>query len=266
MNLEKISSQVKKLSIQVGDYILEERNKLTSDKVQTKGFHDFVTYVDKNSEKKLVEGLAEILPEAGFLVEEETAGENSNEYTWIVDPLDGTTNYIHNITPFAISIALSKKGKIIYGLVYELGQKEIFEALENKKPTLNGKTIKVSDTKSIQESIIATGFPYNDFSILDSYLQSLQFFMKNTHGIRRLGSAATDLAYTACGRFEGFYEYSLKPWDVAAGSFILQQAGGKVSDFQGGDNYIHGQRIVAANRHVFNEFLDIIKKYIKDNK
>ncbi|SRR6056297_1541993 len=263
MNLKNISSQVKELSKQVGNYILEEHDELTSDNIQTKGFHDFVTYVDKNSEKKIVEGLSNILPEAGFLVEEETANENENDYTWIVDPLDGTTNYIHGITPFAISIALSRKGKIIYGMVHELGQQEIFEALENEKPTLNGKTIQVSATENIQESIIATGFPYNDFSILESYLKSLQFFMKNTHGIRRLGSAATDLAYTACGRFEGFYEYSLKPWDVAAGAFIVQQAGGKVSDFKGGDNYIFGQRIVAANDKIFNDFLESIKKYIE---
>ncbi|MFO8234306.1 MAG: inositol monophosphatase family protein [Bacteroidales bacterium] len=261
MKLEKIAEQIKELSTNTGQYILSEWEKLSKKNVQTKGLNDFVTYVDKTSEKELVEGLSKILPEAGFIVEEETSNAEGAKYNWIVDPLDGTTNYIHGITPFSISIALRRDNEIIFGLVHELGHNEIFYAWEGSPAYLNDKQIHVSETFSIHESIIATGFPYNDFSRLDNYLKSLNHFMRNSHGIRRLGSAATDLAYTACGRFEAFYEYSLKPWDVAAGSFILQQAGGKVSDFQGGNNYLFGQEIVAATSKVFDEFLSTIKQF-----
>ncbi|MFP4042654.1 MAG: inositol monophosphatase family protein [Bacteroidales bacterium] len=261
MNLEKITDQVIDLSKNTGHYILSEWEKLSGQNIQTKGLNDFVTYVDKTSEKKLVKGLNEILPEAGFIVEEQTTKDEGQDYKWIVDPLDGTTNYIHGITPFSISIALRRNEETIFGLVHELGHNEIFHAHEGGAAFLNGKKINVSGIDTIKESIIATGFPYNDFSRLNNYLKSLDYFMRNSHGIRRLGSAATDLAYTACGRFEAFYEYSLKPWDVAAGSFILKQAGGKVSDFNGGDNYLFGQEIVAASNGVFDEFLATIKKY-----
>jgi myo-inositol-1(or 4)-monophosphatase len=262
MNLVSIAEQVKELSKETGKFIMSEWSKLSEESVQTKGLHDFVTYVDKGSEKKLVDGLSKILPEAGFIVEEDTADTDGEKYNWIVDPLDGTTNYIHGITPFAISIALQRDDEIIFGLVNELGHDELFYALENGPAYLNEDEIKVSATNSIKKSIIATGFPYNDFSKLQDYLKSLDYFMRNSHGIRRLGSAATDLAYTACGRFEAFYEYSLKPWDVAAGSFILQQAGGKISDFSGNNNYLFGQEIVAASDKVFDEFLETIKSYI----
>lgn len=261
MNLEKITDQVIDLSKNTGQYILSEWEKLSEKNIQTKGLNDFVTYVDKTSEEKLVKGLREILPEAGFIVEEQTSKDEGQKYNWIVDPLDGTTNYIHGITPFSISIALRRNEETIFGLVHELGHNEIFHAHEESAAFLNGGKINVSETNTIQESIIATGFPYNDFSRLNNYLKSLDYFMRNSHGIRRLGSAATDLAYTACGRFEAFYEYSLKPWDVAAGSFILKQAGGKVSDFKGGNNYLFGQEIVAASNGVFEEFLSTIKNY-----
>ena len=262
MNLEEIAKQVQDLSKETGQFILSEWNKLSAKDVQTKGLHDFVTHVDQSSEQKLVKGLRKIIPEAGFIVEEETTDTKGEKYNWIVDPLDGTTNYIHGITPFAISIALQKDDKTIFGMVHELGHNELFYAVENGPAFLDGEQIKVSEKSSIKDSIIATGFPYNDFSRLNEYLKSLDHFMRNSHGIRRLGSAATDLAYTACGRFEAFYEYSLKPWDVAAGAFILKQAGGRVSDFKGKNNYIFGQEIVAASSRVFDEFLQTIKEYI----
>lgn len=263
MNLEQITQQVQSLSKETGKFILEEWDKFSSEQIESKGLHDFVTNVDTQSEKKLVEGLKKILPEAGFIVEEETIKQTGASYNWIVDPLDGTTNYIHGITPFAISIALSHNGQIIMGLVHELGFDELFYSWQGAPAYLNGKSISVSQTARLQESIIATGFPYNDFSRLQPYLESLEYFMRNTHGIRRFGSAATDLCYTACGRFEAFYEYSLKPWDVAAGSFIVKQAGGLVSDFEGKDKYLFNQEMVAANHHVFNPFLQQIKSYLQ---
>jgi len=260
MNLENICQQVIDLTKSVGVFILSEKNNITHLKVEEKGLHDFVTYVDKTSEQKLVDELTKILPEAGFIAEEGTSVKKGNIYNWIIDPLDGTTNFIHGLTPFAISIALMENDKIILGVVHELGLNECFYAWKDSPAFLNGEIIKVSEVETTENSLIATGFPYYDYKRIKPFLESLEYFMENSHGIRRLGSAATDLAYVACGRFEAFYEYSLSPWDVAAGAFIVQQAGGEVSDFKGEDNYIFGEEIIATNNLVFDSFLNNIKK------
>jgi myo-inositol-1(or 4)-monophosphatase len=259
INIEEITKQVIDLSNNVGKFIQAERGKISSESIEKKGLHDFVTYVDKSAEEQLVKGLQKILPEAGFIVEEETIKKEGNRFNWIVDPLDGTTNYIHGLTPFAISIALTDNDKVVSGVVNELGFEEVFYSWGDNKAFLDGKPIRVSKVESLKESMIATGFPYNNFTRLQPFLHSLEHFMKNTHGIRRFGSAATDLVYTACGRFEGFYEYSLNPWDVAAGAFIVEQAGGVVSDFQGGSDYIFGEEIVAATSNIHEEFKQVIK-------
>jgi myo-inositol-1(or 4)-monophosphatase len=260
MNLENICQQVIDLTKSVGVFILSEKNNITHLNVEEKGLHDFVTYVDKTSEQKLVDELTKILPEAGFIAEEGTSVKKGNIYNWIIDPLDGTTNFIHGLTPFAISIALMENDKIILGVVHELGLNECFYAWKDSPAFLNGEIIKVSEVETTENSLIATGFPYYDYKRIKPFLESLEYFMENSHGIRRLGSAATDLAYVACGRFEAFYEYSLSPWDVAAGAFIVQQAGGEVSDFKGEDNYIFGEEIIATNNLVFDSFLNNIKK------
>jgi myo-inositol-1(or 4)-monophosphatase len=260
MNLENICQQVTDLTKSVGEFILSEKNNITHLNIEEKGLHDFVTHVDKTSEQKLVDGLTKTLPEAGFIAEEGTSVKKGDKYNWIIDPLDGTTNFIHGITPFAISIALMENDKIILGVVHELGLNECFYAWKDSPAFLNGEIIKVSEMETIGNSLIATGFPYYDYKRIKPFLESLEYFMKNSHGVRRLGSAATDLVYVACGRFEAFYEYSLSPWDVAAGAFIVQQAGGIVSDFKGENNYIFGEEIIATNNFVFDNFLNNIKK------
>ncbi len=260
MNLENICQQVIDLTKSVGEFILSEKNNITHLNVEEKGSHDFVTYVDKTSEQKLVDELTKILPEAGFIAEEGTSVKKGDIYNWIIDPLDGTTNFIHGLTPFAISIALMENNKIILGVVHELGLDECFYAWKDSPAFLNGEIIKVSEKTKIADSLIATGFPYYDYKRIKPFLESLEYFMENSHGVRRLGSAATDLAYVACGRFEAFYEYSLSPWDVAAGAFIVQQAGGKVSDFKGENNYLFGKEIIATNSFVFDNFLKNIKR------
>jgi myo-inositol-1(or 4)-monophosphatase len=151
--------------------------------------------------------------------------------------------------------------QLVLGVIYEINLDECFYAWEGSKAFLNGKEIQVSKAPTLADSLLATGFPYYDYERMSEYLELLNYFMKHTHGLRRLGSAATDLAYVACGRFEGFYEYSLQPWDVAAGAFIVQQAGGKVTDFSGTDDYIFGKEIVAGNSLFFEEFLNAIKKH-----
>ena len=259
MNLQNIIQQVTELSKEVGDFIRNEKEKINSDVIENKGLHDFVTYVDKTSEQKLIDGLLKIIPNSGFIAEENTADYKGEEYRWIVDPLDGTTNFIHGLSPFAISIALQQNEKTIAGIVYEINLDECFYAYKNGGAFLNNKAISVSKAKKVKDSLIATGFPYYDYSRIDNFMKSLNYFIQNSHGVRRLGSAATDLVYVACGRLEAFYEYSLSPWDVAAGAFIVQEAGGNVCDFNGTDNWLFGKEIIASNPFVYDEFLDIVK-------
>ncbi len=259
--MKNITLQVIDLVKKVGVFILENQKKISSELIENKGLHDFVTYVDKTAEKQLVEELKLIMPEAGFIAEEGTETYKGEKYNWIIDPLDGTTNYIHGISPFAISIALMRNDKLVMGVIYEISLKECFYAWEGSDAFLNGNKIQVSEAKTINESLISTGFPYYDYHRMDEFMNSLSYFVENSHGVRRLGSAATDLAYVACGRFESFYEYSLSPWDVAAGAFIVERAGGKVCDFSGGDNYVFGKEIIAANSNTFDEFVNIIKTY-----
>jgi myo-inositol-1(or 4)-monophosphatase len=160
-----------------------------------------------------------------------------------------------------VSIGLMRGQELILGVIYEVNFDECFYAWEGSGAYMNGKEIHVSKVNKLSESLLATGFPYYDYKRMKEYMELFGHFMQNTHGLRRLGSAATDLAYVACGRFEGFYEYSLQPWDVAAGAFIVQQAGGKVTDFKGEGNYVFGKEIVAGNAAFFDEFLGAVKKH-----
>ncbi len=242
-----------------GGFIRENLNRVKGDDVEYKGMHDFVTYVDKTSEKMLVDTLSELLPEAGFLVEEKSVEQNNEKLFWIIDPLDGTTNYVHKLAPFAVSIALSENDEIVAGVVYEVGCDECFYTWKGAPSFLNGNEIKVSGKAKLSDALIATGFPYYDYKRMKPFLGTLEYFFNNTHGVRRLGSAATDMAYVACGRFEAFYEYSLHPWDVAAGYLIVKNAGGVVSDFSGGSDFIYGREIISSNKKIYDEFLNVVK-------
>lgn len=259
MNLELITKQVANLSRAVGNYLKTELKNIKSSDIESKGTNDFVTYVDKTAEDRLVSELGKLLPEAGFILEENKEKTTKDRFNWIVDPLDGTTNFIHGAPPFSISIALKENNKIISGVIFEVNLNECFYAWDKGGAFLNGHSISTSNTENIANSLIATGFPYSDFSRLDDYMEVFQQLMKNSHGIRRLGSAAVDMAYVACGRYDAFYEYGLNPWDIAAGTIIITEAGGLVSDFKGQDDYIFGKEMIATNKFVFNEFLHLIK-------
>ncbi len=254
MNLEIITKQVVNLSKAVGRFIKQEVAQLKNSDVEEKGMHNFVTYVDKQAEKTIVTELSKILPKAGFIAEEDGSLQRSDRLNWIIDPLDGTTNYIHELPPFSISIALLDGNEIIVGVIYEINLKECFYAWKNSPAFLNGNVINVSSTHNLNSALLATGFPYYDYSLLPQYMELLSDLMQSTRGIRRLGSAAVDLAYLACGRFDLFYEYGLQSWDVAAGILIVRQAGGLVSDFSGNNNYIFGKEIIASNSLIHNEF------------
>ena len=257
MNYKTICESVCDIARSTGLFIKEERQNVELN-IETKGSNDFVTHIDKASERRIVDGLKKLLPEVGFIAEEGTEDVRGDKFNWIIDPIDGTTNFIHGLSPYAISIALMEDDKIVIGVVYEVGLDECFYSWKGGEAYLNEKVIQVSNAPTVADSLVATGFPYSNFSRMDGFKESLDYFMKNSHGLRRLGSAATDLVYVACGRFESFYEYDLKPWDVAAGAFIVEQAGGKVCDFSKGDNYIFGREMIASNTATFEEFSDAI--------
>jgi len=265
MNLEKLCFDVQDLAKKAGSFIAGEREKFNIDDVEIKGKSDFVSYVDKQAEELIVSGLRKLLPGSGFIAEEGTAKSSDEKYKWIIDPLDGTTNFIHGLPPFAVSIALMDADELVLGVVYEITQDECFYAWKGSKAYLNGTEIKVTTASTTSDALIATGFPYSAMDNLECYVNSMRHFMIHSHGLRRLGSAATDLSYVAAGRFEAFYEHGLKPWDVAAGAVILRQAGGKVSDFNGTDQFLFNGELVASNGEYFDEFYDIVHKYFVEN-
>lgn len=259
IDYHKICLDVCSLSRATGKYITEEGGKPGQKDIEHKGEHNYVTYVDKTAELRLVQGLRNILPESGFITEEGTASTKGVEYNWIVDPLDGTTNFIHSVPVFCISIALVRNNETVVGVVYEINRDECFYAWKGGMAQMNGHEIRVSSKQDFNSSLLATGFPYYDYGLIDEYLAVFRHFMKHTAGLRRLGSAAADLAYVACGRFEGFYEYGLHAWDVAAGAYIVQMAGGIVSDFSGKEDYIFGKELIAGNQYAHPEILKVIQ-------
>lgn len=258
--LQQVEKQVVDLCREVGEFIYTEGRNFDKSRIEQKeGFNNLVSYVDKESETRLVKALSKILPGSGFIGEEGTAIESRNEYTWVIDPLDGTTNFTHGLPPFAISIGLVKSEQLVLGVVHEVVQRECFHASLGNGAFLNGQSIRVSPIHTLAQSLLATGFPYYQFEKMDAYLAIIRTFLDQTHGIRRLGSAAVDLAYVACGRLEGFFEYNLNPWDVAAGGFIVQEAGGIVTDFKGGPGFLFGRELCAGSA-VQPEMLKIIQE------
>jgi len=247
----------------VGKFMAEERKGFDSSMIESKGLHDLVSYVDKESEKRIVEQLSKLLPESGFIAEEGTSSKHGERFNWVIDPLDGTTNYIQGVPIYAVSIGLLDGDELVVGVVYEVGLDECFYAWKEGGAYLNGEPIRVSERDDIHDALLATGFPYSNFDQLDEYLALLKWTMTNARGVRRLGSAATDLAYVACGRFDSFWEYDLKPWDVAAGALIVKEAGGVVTDFNGGSNYLFGGEIIASNALLGDLMLEKVGNFME---
>ena len=260
IDLQKLTSQTIRVVKEAGEFILRESKAFNEDELQFKETNHIVTEVDQEAERILVRGLKEVLPEATFLTEEGTVECCAGEYQWIIDPLDGTTNYIYQLPCFATSVALKHGDRIILGVVNAIAQKECFYAWENGGAFLNDRPIEVSQTDELKNSLIATGLPYFEFDLMNKYMACLQELLKNSRGMRRFGSAAIDLAYVACGRYDAFFEYGLKPWDVAAGSLIIQEAGGIVSDFESGNGYICDEQIIATNNNVHHAFGSVVRR------
>lgn len=262
MNYYEIVREMSNAARSTGQFILEQKDQVTADDIETKSLNSLVSYVDITAEQQLVESLGQIVPEAGFITEEETSTQRGDRFNWIIDPLDGTTNFLHGIPPFAVSIALQEHHEIKAGVIYELTQNELFSAAKGLGAYLNGKSIRCSSQRKLSESLIATGFPYENFAQMPQYMALLQKILGETRGLRRLGSAATDMAYVACGRFNAFFEYGLSAWDVAAGAIIVSEAGGLVKDFKGEDDYLYNGELVCGSAGTFSEMAALIQEYL----
>ena len=244
----------------VGVYLLEQR--VAESDIEVKGLNSLVSHVDKTAEALLVDGLRALLPEAGFLAEEGTAGAAQDvRFRWVIDPLDGTTNLIHGLPVFCVSVALVDGNQPIVAIVYDPNRDECFTAWKDGGAHLNGRPIRCAPRAHLSDALVATGFPHWDFERMSEYLKALTAFARGSRGIRRMGSAAIDLAYVACGRFDLFFEYSLQPWDIAAGLLLVQEAGGITCDFSGGEGaeaLLSGNETFASAPGVKDEGLSVI--------
>lgn len=250
MNYESICKSSITVVKEAANFIKSQMGKVESAQIEDKSLNSLVSYVDKTAEEILVNGLSKLIPSATFITEEDTVENKKSEFYWIIDPLDGTTNFLHSLPFFAVSVALAHKDKIIVGIIYEVTRDECFYTWEGGQAFLNDRAISVSPNEELIKAMIATGFPYTHMERIDAHIKMIKYLRKNARGIRRFGSAALDLAYVAAGRFDGYFEYGLQPWDVAAGVFLVQQAGGLVSDFKNGDNYIFGEEVVVGNQAI----------------
>lgn len=243
---------------EVGLFILQESSTFDASKIQTKSPYDLVSYVDLESEKRLIEKLSQLLPEAGFITEE-THLHSSKSLNWIIDPLDGTTNFTRKLPTYAVSVALIEGQNILLGVVFNIPMNEMFIGIQGQGSFLNGEKISVAHNASLSRSLIVTGFSVSQFDKLNLHISVMKKIITRSLGVRRLGAAAVDLCYVACGKFDAFFEWYLNPWDVAAGAIIAREAGAIVSDFSGKDTYLYNKEILASQPFIFDEMLQIIQ-------
>lgn len=257
--LESLESLVR----ETGQFIRQERLRFTESDIQVKGSrNDLVSYVDIGAEARLTAGCEALLPGSGFIREEGGDLHPDARYRWIIDPLDGTTNFMRDIPSYCISLALQEAGETIVGIVYDVPRDEYFLARAGRGASRNGQPIKVSEVGELPDALLSTGFPYVKDGSFSDYLSVVQQVIVSTRGIRRFGAAAIDLAWVACGRLDGFFEIGLNPWDVAAGYLLVKEAGGQVSDFSGADNYVFGKQIVVSNGTIHSGILDLLKGFL----
>lgn len=250
MDFTLIIDQVLKVTEEAAAFIRSQAGKVDADKIEIKSPNSLVSYVDKEAERILVEGLNKIIPGAGYITEEGTVMQQKSEYTWVIDPLDGTTNFLQQIPVYAVSIGLLHEDKLILGIVSDVERRETFYAWKGGGAWCNGKQIHVSQRTNVNDAVVATGFPYASRDVLPQLTSAFEYFLKNARGIRRLGSAAIDLAYVACGRFDAYYETTLNAWDIAGGIILVEEAGGRVTDFSGGNEMMNNGQVIAAPKEL----------------
>ncbi|MEL6771212.1 MAG: inositol monophosphatase family protein [Bacteroidota bacterium] len=237
-------------ALRAGAFIRQHAGSITADQIRAKGTHDFVTVVDEGAERRILDTLRRAFPDDAFLAEESTSLEHAAAFDgrrWIIDPLDGTTNFTHGVPPYAVSIALQEGDRVTVAVIYEVTTGDLFTAVRGGGAELNGAPIRVSEAATLDDSLIGTGFPFRDFRYVDGYLATMRQFMQATRGLRRPGAAAIDLAWVACGRYDGFFESGLKPWDVAAGLLLVEEAGGQISALPGLDAPLVSGSVIASN-------------------
>lgn len=261
MDFLSISYEVKNIAHEAGKYIAQEAEKFKTSSVEYKDINNVVSYVDKTAESLIVDRLTLLLPEAGFITEEETATtSNLDGLNWIIDPLDGTANFIHGLPHYAVSIGLAKGSDILLGVIYHIPDDKMYWAVKGMGAFKEEVKLQVSGLDTFGQSLFAVGFPYYKFDHMHQYISILESLMQKTHGLRRFGSAALDLAYVAEGRFEGFFEYNLNSWDMAAGVLLVKEAGGLVTDFSGKEEYLFRGDVVAGGA-VHSELLKEIQRF-----
>ncbi|HET7132092.1 MAG TPA: inositol monophosphatase family protein [Gammaproteobacteria bacterium] len=247
-----------------GELMIRQLNQLESLKVTEKGKNEFVTQVDKAAEAAIIEIIRDHYPDHAILAEESGAA-GDHEVQWIIDPLDGTTNYVHGFPVFSVSIAVARRGELEHGVVYDPLRQEIFSATRGQGAQLDGRRIRVSKRTTIQQALVATGFPFRANLVhIDRYLDMLRAVMLESSGVRRPGSAALDLCYVAAGRVDAFFELGLAKWDIAAGALIIREAGGRISDFRGGDGYLDSGNVVAGNPKVYAALSKLLAPFATD--
>jgi len=251
----------KQAAFEAGEFLLKHFGNIPEEAIRKKTQNDFLSFVDEQSEQTIIEMIRNRYPEHSFLAEEGGSIENKSPYRWIIDPLDGTKNYLSEIPIFAVSIALEYENELILGVVYEPVRKEMFWAEKGKGAWLNEQPIRVSSKEQLNESLIATGFPFKSKKILPVYLKAFEEIFNQSVGMRRMGAAAIDLAYLAAGRFDGFWELGLNPWDVAAGAVLIREAGGQISDFWGTDKFLFNHYLIASNGAVQDALQTILQKH-----
>lgn len=249
---------------QAGEFIVRASDRIDILAVSEKGSNDYVSEVDRSAEEIIIKQLQKAYPDHGFLAEESGAGGKESDYTWIIDPLDGTTNFLRGIPHYAVSIACQYQGKLEHAVVYNPVTREEFTASRGRGAQLNGRRIRVSARTHLDGALLGTGIPFRDHQNdkLPAYLQTLGELAPQVAGIRRAGSAALDLAYVAAGRFDAFWEMGLQPWDMAAGLLLIQEAGGLVSDFAGGNRYLETGNIVCGNPKCFKHVLKVVNQHL----
>ncbi len=252
-----------KAARKAGDFMIRASKDLSNIRVDNKAFNDFVSDVDKHAEAILVNAIQEAYPHHRILCEESgVLGNEQSDFEWIIDPLDGTTNYLHGHPQYAISMALLEKGVLKEALVYAPERNDLYTASRGQGALLNDRRIRVSSRFELPHCLIGTGFPVVNQDVLPTYLSILQEFLQKTAGARREGAACLDLCSLATGRFDGFFEFGLKPWDIAAGALIVQEAGGIVTDFAGEQTWLETGNVVAANPKMLAQMLKVIGKHI----
>ncbi len=260
--IDRIEKTARKAILQSGELIRRHIGSISNSYVHTKGPSDYVTEIDKESESSIIQTIREDFPDHSILAEETSNIRLGEETTWIIDPLDGTTNFIHGFPFVAVSIAVSMRKQVVLGMVLDPVRDELFTAQRGKGAYLNDKPLRLKQLGGLDQTLIATGFPFRAKHLLEPYLNTFRNVFSKVSGIRRAGSAALDLAYVAAGRVDGFWEAGLKPWDVAAGSLLVLEAGGRVDDFWGTGGYLQNGHIVAGVDLVHTFLMDQVEQFL----